>query len=213
VERTQLLQVVTRVQRVPITSSMKATGQQPENDPKLLTAAVAEYRCYGFGYVLSGVAFGFLAILIGPLAESLFLVVFFGLFFGPAMFVFVLARMGRRALAAPTALSSYRAEGVGPMRRRVARILFMQAAGMFVLMALLSGLQKAPAAPFAAGAFVGMGMALLAMSRQFRRWEEGHAAVLLRAPRYRWRREAPGGPRGGGIMDPRDFYASARASC
>lgn len=190
---------------------MEATGQRAENDPKLLAPAVAEYRCYGLGSLLGGIAFGVLAIVIGPFTESLLLIFFFGLPFGALMFVFVLARMGRRALAAPTVLSAYEPEGVGQMRRRAARLLAVQAAGMLVLIAIFLALQETPAAPFAAGAFLGMGLALLAMSRRFRRWEEEHTVWLLRAPRYRWRREPEGGRRGGGIIDPRDFYVSARA--
>jgi hypothetical protein len=194
---------------MPISSAVEEGGERAHGDGDVLARAVAEYRCYGFGSLLAGLAFGVLAIAIEPLAKVLFLVVFFGLLFGIGMFVFVLARMARRALAAVSALDSYEPEGTGPMRRRVARLLALQIAGMLLLVAI-GGLRGTVAAPFAGGAFLGMGMALLAMSQRFRRWEKENACLLLRAPHYRWRRDPQSGRRGGGIIDPRDFYVLVR---
>jgi hypothetical protein len=194
---------------MPISSEMDDGGLEAQDDAKVLVPAVAEYRCYGFGSLLAGLAFGVLAIAIDPFAKALFLTLFFGLFFGAGMFVFVLARMGRQVLAAPIVLSTHEPEEVGSMRRRVARMVVLQATGMLLLVAI-GGLQGTVAAPFAGGAFLGMGVAVLAMSRRFERWEEAHACLLLREPRYRWRRDPQSGRRGGGIIDPRDFYVLAR---
>jgi hypothetical protein len=86
-------------------------------------------------------------------------------------------------------------------------MLALQSAGM---VAVVAGVQSIPGASFGSGAFLGMGAAMLVTSRWFRRWEEERSVRLLRAPLFRWRRDSRGGPRGGGIMDPRDFYVVAR---
>jgi len=68
-----------------------------------------------------------------------------------------------------------------------------------VILALLN-----PARAVIGAISFGNGVALLAIGRWIGRFEDERAMEVLRAPRWRWRRE--NGRTGRGIMDSRDFY-------
>jgi hypothetical protein len=188
-------------------NTVEGENNMPGAEP--LASPVVEYRWFGIGSIATGLVFGLVAIAVEPPIKALFLLTFFGVFFGIWMHLLVVRRMARRAVAEATPLGHCECETDEATLRRTARMMGLQAAGLIVIV-LVVGLWGGPGLPFASGAFLGMGASMIATSRWLRGWEDEHSTSVLRAPHYRWRRDPQSGRRAGGVMDPRDFFLVPR---
>jgi len=164
-----------------------------------LVSPVLEYRWIGIAYLASGSGFGLFAVLAGSTLEALFTLLFFGSFFGAAMYLFTCQRNVIAAVESlgppPTAARETRSATL----LRIARDLSLTCA-LLVVLSLVSGRPD-----YAGGALLGMGGALLLTSAWLHRWQMANPGLLLREPRNRWTR-AEDGSFGRGNMDRRDFY-------
>jgi hypothetical protein len=173
----------------------------------LLTPAVTELRWHSTALLLAGLAFAAAAMVIGPPLSAALLLLFFGLLFGPTMYLLVVRRLAREAVDAASTPGAFEVEAKEVTLKRIAQMTALHAAGMVVLVLVFSLMSMAPLAiSFASGGLLGMAGAMASASGLLRRWEQENAAILLREPRYRWRN--PDGTRGGGILDPHDFFVS-----
>lgn len=159
---------------------------------KPLVSSVREYRWIGLAYLVAGAVLGSIAVLVGPLTGVLFSLAFFGVCFGAAMYFLVIRRNVASGIELLTAPPTTEREARHATVRRVGLDVALATGALLILIFLFGR------APFASGALLGMGGALLAMSYWLENWQREKSALVLREPRIRWR--------GGGIADRGDFY-------
>jgi hypothetical protein len=184
-----------------------ADGAEP------LALAVLEFRWDGIALAIAGCLFGIAAVVAERPLRALLILVFFAVPFGVMFYLLVFRKMVARAAAGATPLSHVRTEDVAEMRRRVLRMTGIQIAGGIVIALVATVVQDSPGLAIVGGGLLGIGGGMLAASDWFAGWQREHSATLFRRPAYRWRRDPKTGQRGGGVMDPRDFFVlrSARS--
>jgi hypothetical protein len=168
---------------------------------KPLASPAIEYRLMGGLSVGAGVLFGGVAVATHKPVATVMGFLFGAAIFGGFMYLLSYRRFVRKAVTeAPDVSNAVRESSSSTKRRSSLRTL-----GIVVVM---SGLALAFGNPLIVGAVTaGNGAALLAVSRWISRWEQEHAAQVLREPRWRWSRQGKlGWGRGRGVMDPQDFY-------
>lgn len=178
----------------------------PGSGAELLALPVLEFRWDGIALAIAGCFFGITAVVAERPLRAVLILVFFAASFGVMFYLLVIRKMVARAAAGATPVSDVRTEDVAEMRRRVFRMTGIQIAGGIVIALVATVVQHGPGLAIVGGGLLGIGGGMLAASHWFARWQEEHSATLFRRPAYRWRRDAETGQRGGGIMDPRDFF-------
>ncbi len=168
-----------------------------------LVSTVLECRWTGLAYIAGAVVFVYVALSTESLAKALFPLAVWGVGFGFFMYRLVIRKNVDAALEEPSPPPPIvDRETRVATARRVARELLLTCGGL----ALLTLIAARPA--YAGGALLGMGAALIAISRRVEGWQAATSSVLWREPRYRWRR-AEDGSFGGGNLDRRDFYVES----
>jgi hypothetical protein len=125
-------------------------------------------------------------------------VLFMAVFFGGWMYLLVIRRYVRSALAEANEVAEVPRESTSSSTRRaLPRILVLVI--VFVPLALIGR-----GSPIIGGIAAGSGATMLAASYAIGQWEREHSVEILREPRWRWRREK--GRRGRGVIDSQDFY-------
>ncbi|MBS1880690.1 MAG: hypothetical protein JST31_14360 [Actinobacteria bacterium] len=176
-----------------------------EDGAEPLALAVLEFRWDGIALAIAGFLFGIAAVVAERPLRAVLILVFFAAPFGLMFYLVVIRKMVARAAAGAAPLSDVRIEDVAAMRRRILRTTGIQIAGGVVI-ALVATVEHIPGLAIGGGALLGIGGGMLAASQWFAGWQEEQSATLFRRPAYRWRRDPKTGRRGGGVMDPRDFF-------
>jgi hypothetical protein len=184
----------------------------PGNGSEPLALPVLEFRWDGIALAIAGCFFGIASVVAERPLRALLILVFFAVPFGVMFYLLVFRKMVARAVAGATPLSDVRIEDIAEMRKRILRMTGIQIVGGIVI-ALVATVEHSPGLAIVGGGLLGIGGGMLAASHWFAGWQEEHSATLFRRPAYRWRRDPKTGQRGGGVMDPRDFFVlrSARS--
>jgi len=175
------------------------------NGAEPLALPVLEFRWDGIALAMAGGLFSIAAVVAERPLRAVLILVFFGAPFGVMFYLLVIRKMVARAVAGATPLSDVRTEDVAEMRRRILRMTGIQVAGGIVI-AWVASVEHSPGLAIVGGGLLGIGGGMLAASHWFAGWQKEHSATLFRRPAYRWRRDPKTGQRGGGVMDPRDFF-------
>jgi hypothetical protein len=168
---------------------------------KPLVRPVVETMVGGLAWLAGGVGLGVVALVAGQretVGRSLVGCAAFGL-----VMCVLLLWSARRAVRDPRPAPPVGREGLWQTARRVG----VRQLRVFAFLAVLAAVFRNPA--LIAALLAGSGWASLVAGLWLWAWERRHRTVLLREPNFRSSAKGElGWFRGGGAMDPRDFYVT-----
>jgi hypothetical protein len=143
-----------------------------------LASSANEHRFLGRAHMAIGFFFAIAAALLNPIEMAVGLVVLTPVAFA-AVYLGVLRRTARQAIASAAPARTDEREEPGALSRRVAWLI----AGEVGIMLVLAGIGHAPG--LVAGIAFGIGFACLRTTRLIEHWEVAHGTLLLRDPATR----------------------------
>lgn len=171
-----------------------------------LASAVVEFRARGFAQLAIGVLAGGLSVAIYGTGRTVSAVTIGGVIFGGLMYAVLYSRRVKQVFA-------HAKPAVSPQRELASitktRTLKNEVAPLFAFLVVTAIVFRNVAV--ISGISIGNGFAMVVIAQHFRRWEAEHHLRLLREPKFRWKGQRGWG-RGGGVIDPEDFYSTAASS-
>jgi hypothetical protein len=168
-----------------------------------LASAIVEFRTRGLIHALVGVISGAVASVVQGPRVAIPALGLGAAIFGGLMHLTLYGPRTRQILEQVRPAPTSERE---PASRTRARVLRNEGAPLLVVLVALSVIFRDFAV--VSGITLGNGIAMTVVARRLAGWQRLNHARVWREPRYRWRGQASSG-RGGGVIDPADYYFTA----
>lgn len=167
-----------------------------------LALSTVEFRTRGLSQLAVGVFAGAAALAVQRPSQAVAAIVLGSVIYGGLMYGVLYRRRLRQIFEGVRPAVSAQRELSSRTRSRTLRSEALPLLAIFLVLGIAFRTYAV-----VSGIAIGNGVAMILIAARIGRWETDHDLLLLREPRFRWKGTAGWG-RGGGVIDPTDYYSA-----